>query len=276
MLTPPPAAKQAFSLVELSIVLVILGLLIGGILTGQSLIRAAELRSVTTDIQKYRASVYSFRDKYLGLPGDLTNAVRFWGAQAGATTDGRDATCAALTTAATGTVTCNGNGDGLIADAYVDFCTYGYERYRLWQHLTNAGMVEGKYTGTQDAATMGGTYPCRSSLIGINVPRSRISNAGFMITHFVEPLTESNAVNWIIFGGELSMGGSGLELWGPIIKPEEAWNIDLKMDDGKPFSGVLRTFTASWFGYGCAASDAAGVDYNLAATSNQCMLMMKL
>lgn len=45
--------RHGFSLVELSIVLVILGLLVGGVLTGQSLIRAAELRSVSTEFQKY-------------------------------------------------------------------------------------------------------------------------------------------------------------------------------------------------------------------------------
>ena len=51
--------RSAFSLVELSIVLVILGLLTGGILTGQSLIRAAELRSVTSQMQQYRVAVYT-------------------------------------------------------------------------------------------------------------------------------------------------------------------------------------------------------------------------
>ena len=48
--------RQGFSLVELSIVLVILGLLTGGILAGQSLIRAAELRAVTTEYQRYTAA----------------------------------------------------------------------------------------------------------------------------------------------------------------------------------------------------------------------------
>ena len=68
---------KGFSLVELSIVLVILGLLIGGILTGQSLIRAAELRSVTTQYQGYVTAVNTFRDKYFALPGDMPNAIDF-------------------------------------------------------------------------------------------------------------------------------------------------------------------------------------------------------
>ena len=71
--------RSGFSLVELSIVLVILGLLTGGILAGQNLIRAAELRSVTTQFQNYHAAVMTFRDKYFALPGDMANAEDFWG-----------------------------------------------------------------------------------------------------------------------------------------------------------------------------------------------------
>lgn len=70
---------RGFSLIELSIMLVILGLLVGAVTAGQSLIRASELRSVTTDIERYRAGIATFRDKYFGLPGDLLNATSFWG-----------------------------------------------------------------------------------------------------------------------------------------------------------------------------------------------------
>lgn len=59
-------------------------------MAGQSLIRAAELRSVPTDAARYLTAINSFRDKYFALPGDMANAVKFWGAQAGATTDGVD------------------------------------------------------------------------------------------------------------------------------------------------------------------------------------------
>ncbi|MFN7611184.1 MAG: type II secretion system protein, partial [bacterium] len=61
--------RAGFSLIELAIVLVILGLLVGGIMSGQSLIRAAELRSVTSDLSRYESAVYTFRDKYSDLPG---------------------------------------------------------------------------------------------------------------------------------------------------------------------------------------------------------------
>ena len=91
--------RLAFSLVELSIVLVILGLLTGGILTGQSLIRAAEMRSIVTELQRYQTAARSFQDKYFALPGDMRNATDFWGAPGN-----NLANCPA--TAGTGTQTC--------------------------------------------------------------------------------------------------------------------------------------------------------------------------
>jgi len=60
--------RHAFSLVELAIVLVILGLLVGGVLSGSSLIRASELRSISTQYTNYYTAVRSFRDKFLPCP----------------------------------------------------------------------------------------------------------------------------------------------------------------------------------------------------------------
>jgi prepilin-type N-terminal cleavage/methylation domain-containing protein len=70
--------RHAFSLVELSIVLVILGLLAGGVISGQSLIRAAELQSISTDYARYMTAALTFQDKYFTIPGDMPNATKFW------------------------------------------------------------------------------------------------------------------------------------------------------------------------------------------------------
>src|SRR5690606_1501704 len=98
--------KAGFSLVELSIVLVILGLLTGGILGGQSLIKAAELRSVATERQQWQIAINSFKGKYRALPGDMPNATAFWGVAANG---GGGAGCAQFIS--TGTETCDGNGN---------------------------------------------------------------------------------------------------------------------------------------------------------------------
>lgn len=222
---------NAFSLVELSIVLVILGLLTGGILAGQSLIRASELRSISSDIQRYTSAVYSFRDKYLALPGDMPNAVRFWGAQAGGPADGVDAACTALTnvpTPATSSATCNGNGDGRITSIT--------EQLRTWQHLANAGLIEGNYTGVSYTAGNSQSWP------GVNVPAMKMANVGIS---FISPSDTTDTGSWFA-----NKGGNVFSVGKPhtdnetrigFLKPEEAWGVDLKMDDGNPAQGAVHS-----------------------------------
>ena len=130
--------NTGFSLLELSIVLVIIGLIAGGIVAGSAMIRAAELRAVITEVNKFQTSVHTFKDKYLGIPADLKNATSFWGA-AHAT----PATC--LSTVGTGTETCNGNGDGRV-DRGLVLSNYS-ESFMFWQHLANAELIEGTYSG---------------------------------------------------------------------------------------------------------------------------------
>ena len=118
----------AFSLVELSIVLVILGLLTGGILTGQNLIRAAELRSVTTQLQAYQTAVMSFRDTYQAVAGDMRNATRFWGYSSGITA------CDNLTGAADAPAgVCDGNGDGRVILSSSAGAHAARESYQFWR-----------------------------------------------------------------------------------------------------------------------------------------------
>jgi prepilin-type N-terminal cleavage/methylation domain-containing protein len=69
---------SAFTLVELSIVLVIIGLIIGGVLAGRDLIRAAELRSLVSEVERYNSAVNAFKLKYNCLPGDCATATNFW------------------------------------------------------------------------------------------------------------------------------------------------------------------------------------------------------
>src|ERR1700744_2868548 len=67
--------QQGFTLIELSIVLVIIGLIVGGILVGQDLIRAAETRAQISQIEKYNSAVNTFRGKFGALPGDMALSV---------------------------------------------------------------------------------------------------------------------------------------------------------------------------------------------------------
>jgi len=142
-------SRAGFSLVELSIVLVILGLLVGGVLAGRDLIRAAELRGATTEYARFMAANHAFRDKYMAWPGDITNATAFWG---------KDATnCNGHTGTAATPGTCNGNGDGQITVGS------GLELTRYWQHLALTGLIEGTYAGVAAAGGAFDRSPARPS-----------------------------------------------------------------------------------------------------------------
>jgi prepilin-type N-terminal cleavage/methylation domain-containing protein len=275
---PPPPAKLAFSLVELSIVLVILGLLTGGILAGQSLIRASEMRSVATEYSRYITAIYSFRDKYFQLPGDMSNATRFWGAQTGATTDGVVDACADSVTPATGLPTCNGDGDGKIAPQLTPATGLNdrlqfYEALRAWQHLANAGLIEGQYSGVHP----GGGRTDLSPIPGANAPRSRISSntawgLRFIIPNYSDPTYYTPAP----YGNILTIGSTGTYAGAmPFLRPEEAWNIDTKFDDGKPGTGSMITYQ-SVVNPSCMTANAAIADYALNSTAIACSLIIHI
>lgn len=212
--------------------LVILGLLTGGILAGQSLIRAAELRSVSTEYQRWVAASNSFRDKYFALAGDFPQATSFWGAAGGTSADNYLSTC--YSTSGTGTQTCNGNGDGLVGLG-AGGSQYA-ECFMFWQHLANAGLIEGKYTGISG--------PSRGyEGTAANEPHAKLSG-GFW---FAVTWNATISGNSSLFDGSyrenyLEVGSlvTGAASEGGMLKPEEIWNIDTKIDDGKPASGKVR------------------------------------
>ena len=230
------ADRRGFTLVELSIVLVILGLLVGGVLTGQSLIRASELRSVVTDFRKFHTATNAFRDKYFSLPGPMTNATAFW------------------------PTALNGNGSN-------EFGDYLGNGVKAWQHLSLAGLIEGKYTGTQ-VATPVNSGLCTS---GTECPPSKIQGRVFFALTDSTALTIPyglNRPNGFFFydGGNIDAGNG--------LNPADTWNIDTKMDDGQPGTGILVGIGVGGIlngdGWSNCATAAAGTTYDLARTDQRC------
>ncbi|MFZ4541966.1 MAG: type II secretion system protein, partial [Rickettsiales bacterium] len=253
-----------FSLVELSIVLVILGLLVGGILSGQALIRAAELRAVTTEYNRYVAAVQTFRDKYFQLPGDMNSATRFWGNLGGVNCTNNAGT------GAVSTGTCDGNGDGTINGAAAVSQTG--EAFQFWRQLAFAGLIEGTYTGISGPTL---SWPGMDTLPGTNSPTSRMNNSGW---GGVSMVTVGDIATYALdYGNMLALGirAVGNIPLNPAFKPEEAWNIDTKMDDGKPGTGKVMVRDYYTFGNAnaCTTStnqtDYAG-NYKLANTTSAC------
>ena len=245
---------RAFSLVELSIVLVILGLLVGGVLSGQSLIRASELRAATAEYQRYYTAAQAFRDKYFAIPGDFNNAQAFWG---------QSTACGG----ASATGTCNGNGDGQIGQPGGAAATG--ENFQFWRQLAFAGLVEGNYTGVSGPAS------ASDVVIGTNTPKSKMSNSGWSALYSdnsggaTPNIYKIKEGNMFIFGAQSTGNWNG----GANMKPEELWNIDTKIDDGLPGSGKLIAYVWNTGCTNAATFSDFTSPYNLSNSALVCAAM---
>jgi prepilin-type N-terminal cleavage/methylation domain-containing protein len=121
--------QQGFTLVEIAIVLVIIGLLLGGILKGQEMITQAKIKNAISDFSGISAAYQGYLDRYRFIPGDDPCA--------GTPTPGACSATAARWTGAT-----SGNGNGQVAGKYNSF-TAADESRLFWQHLRLAGFIAG-------------------------------------------------------------------------------------------------------------------------------------
>lgn len=119
--------QSGFTLVEIAIVLVIIGLLLGGVLKGQEMITNAKVSKIDTDFKGITAAVLAYQDRYGVLPGDDPAAsTRFPGTWAG---------------------TDNGNGNGFIQGAW-NSTNNTQETRKVWKHLRGSGLIKGPVNNT--------------------------------------------------------------------------------------------------------------------------------
>ena len=128
--------QSGFTLIEIAIVLVIIGLLLGGVLKGQELITSARVRNLISQQDGIKAAYFGFLDRFRALPGDYNAATT-------------NITGVGTACNATG----NGNGNGQIEGGA------GGERIMAWDHLSKAGFINGSYTCVDGTTVNPNTNP---------------------------------------------------------------------------------------------------------------------
>ena len=252
--------QRGFTLLEMSVVITIIGLIIGGILFGRAMLTNSRLQTVITDYDSYLTAVGNFRQTYQALPGDMANATTMWGTDSSGCPNGGGTSG-----------TCNGNGDGMIADA----AGTAKEGFRFWQHLYLAKLFNQKLSGVKGP---NGIY---NVVIGTNSPAGAIEGTGYWIAYWGTVSGDINRFDG--FYGHILMLGGTTNAYAPngipngaMFTPEQAANMDAKIDDGVPATGKLRTYGgagATWINPNCTTSATATATYNLTTTSPQCALI---
>ena len=150
---------QGFTLVEIAIVLVIIGLLLGGILKGQEMITQAKIKNSVADFSGISAAYHGYQDRYRAIPGDDSGATRWSGAVAG-------------------------DGNGVVLGAY-NSTTDTDESRKWWDHLRRAGFVAG--SGYQQP------YNAFSGMIGVQTGNGPSSGSPSAATNGISTLQVCSA-----------------------------------------------------------------------------------
>lgn len=249
--------KSAFSLIELSIVLIIIGLLIAGITGGASLIKSSELRSVMGEARGYAVSVNSFYTQYDRYPGDSDTAV------------GSNSKC-------------NGDRDNLI-EYLASNCSEGLD---AWNDLRDIGAIDLALVldnpqvgdGSASKTEVGSMIPVT------NIPGSKTKGNGWAFDNI--QTVDSVAQNYVVLTGVtvgaksvlINNGTATNRAAAPALSAPDALSIDSKIDDGTTNAGNIRGYDANNSTSGTVCRNASTpAKYNVSSgTTKVCTLAFRV
>ncbi len=233
VLAYPQNPELAFTLVELSIVLIIIGLITSSILVGRDLIHTSELRATVSQLERYNTATNAFRLKYNCLPGDCHNA-----RELGLVSPGHVAI---------------GDGDNRVGVWGAN--SFGlYELNDFWEHLRNANLIKeetssvmrgnGSVVNSLNAPALAARVasPSNSVAAGVGI------FPGYYLGFGPEPrpqVARDAHYFWITSSSVSDLHGAAA------LPPADAYFIDQKSDDGLPLSGAVQAvgdFASDWFG----------------------------
>lgn len=209
--------QRGFTLIEMSIVLVIIGLIIGGILKGQEIIESSRQKNVITQLDSVKSAVNTFADKFNSLPGDYLLA----------------------TTRVNSTLT-NGDASGIIGATHAAVANLATEtgvageNLHFWNHLAAAELVSG--------TTVGGTATGFGD--GNALPAVAVPGAGMTVafgTHDVG--ANDRQTHWVRI--HKGVDGATDTAADGAFSGKRMFEIDLKVDDGRGHDGTVRVLGAT-------------------------------
>ncbi len=209
--------QQGFTLVEIAIVLVIIGLLLGGVLKGQELANSARVRNMADLNSSVQAAYFGFIDRYRAIPGDMLPL----------------AACNAIGASQMGVTSCaatgpGGNGNGRLGQGSFT------EAAAVWKHLSASGFLVNDYTG------VAGTPAAYTGATQNVAPTNPFSTRVLL-----------GSTNQYLGAATVKLGfymGRNT----PVAILSE---LDTKIDDGRPGNGVLRVTTPNSTDYGAVAQN---------------------
>ncbi len=231
--------KKGFSLLELSISLIIIGLIFAGVTAGALMIKHMKLRALVAQFEEYESGINLFHLKYNSLPGDFIDADPLG-------------------------IGTNGNGDGIIS--------WEDEQYYFHAHLGNAKMIKGSYTG------IGVGVSSDEPELGQNVANTKFSGVGLSVYNST-PYVGTAFYTLDYGKNMLSVGQPCLTCplikstnanW---FSPQDSSKFDAKFDDGLPGGGRILAMSGN-NAINCAILVGNGYVYDTSISTTNCSIQL--
>lgn len=248
-------SEQGFTLVELAIVMIIIGLLIGGVLKGQELINNAQITSAVAQLRNVDIALSGFRDAYNAIPGDMTSA------------QARLPGCIAAP--------CNvdGDGNGRLDTAPGVAVDNGDETFAVWSQLAAGNFIQGVNITTATPTL----------LRADTAPATEIGDNSLITIGFHANLAALASANQVAPQGMYMVitaaddGDVANAVGGVSMTPNAAQRVDSKLDDGAPNAGTVRAAgTAGANATDCTDGGNADDIYKEALEANNCALYIQV